>query len=312
MEWRGVVVAEFSRLNRAADPGVVEEMAQHAEAAFASARAEGATATEAEASVRALVRSWCDGTTGPRRIERPALVEAAAAGRSACSGLPLDLRLAFRLLRRQPGFAFVSIAMIALAIAATTSIFSVINSVLLKPLPGVKAGRLVRVFETGVERSFTSPLVTNLTYHAWADDRPQTIDGLGGWSDVSMALDGPSGIELVRVARVTASLFPLLGVAPALGVAFTDADELSDDRVILSFGFWQERFGGKPDALGRRLTVAGRPRTIVGVMPRTFEFPSRDTRLWLTERVIQAFEVGPTGVNAHIRLHNAVARLKPG
>jgi hypothetical protein len=243
--WPQEVAGEFARRRLEVDASVVEELAQHAAAAYEAARAEGLAGPEAEASVRALIHSWCSATTGPRRLHRVALVEAAPAGRSPFAGLGLDLRQAVRLLVREPGSSAVSIVMIALALAATTSLFSVVNGVLLKPLPWAKLDGLVRVYETGVTRPSATPVVTNLTYRAWAE-APQTIEGLGGWSDVSMALDGPSGVELVRLGRVTASLFPLLGIAPSLGVAFTEADERTDAAVILSHGFWQERFGGAP------------------------------------------------------------------
>jgi hypothetical protein len=135
MSWQDEIHSEFARLQKSADTSVVEELAQHAEAAYEAARADGATTEDAEARVRALVESWCAGTSGPRRIERPALPALSPANRSRLAGLGLDIRLGLRLFRRQPGFAFVSIALIGLAIAAATSIFSVINGVVLKPLP---------------------------------------------------------------------------------------------------------------------------------------------------------------------------------
>src|SRR5262245_4311864 len=112
MNWQADIAAEFARQRKAADAGVVEEMAQHAEAAYEAARADGVPTPDAEASVRALIRSWCGATSGPRRFERTPLVEASP-GTSIFSGLALDVRLAFRLVRRQPGFASVSIVMIA-------------------------------------------------------------------------------------------------------------------------------------------------------------------------------------------------------
>jgi putative ABC transport system permease protein len=155
----------------------------------------------------------------------------------------------------------------------------------------------------------------NVTYLAWADS-PQTIDGLGSWSVDSMSLDGASGVELVSLANVTASLVPLLGVAPVLGTNFTDADERTEDKVILSYAFWQERFGAAPDVLGKRLVLGGKARTIIGVMPRGFDFPTRDVRMWLTDHVPQFVERETRGTTVSISmrftLHNALARLKLG
>ena len=104
-------------------------------------------AADAEASVRALIQSWCSGTAGPRRIARTPLVQAAPAGRSPFSGLLLDFRQAWRLLRRQPGVACLSVLMIALGIGLTSTLFSIVNGVVLRPLPWKTADRLVRVWE---------------------------------------------------------------------------------------------------------------------------------------------------------------------
>src|SRR5262245_11699087 len=109
MDWKTEVTAEFTRRKKSVDATVIEELTQHASDAYEAARADGATSAEAEASVRALIRSWCSGTTGPRRLERAPLVEAAPAGRSPFSGLALDFRQAFRLLRRQPGVTCLSV-----------------------------------------------------------------------------------------------------------------------------------------------------------------------------------------------------------
>src|SRR5262245_25559857 len=130
MNWATEITVEFARLGKQVDDTVVEELAQHAAGAFEAARADGQSITDAEASVRALVAAWCAGTRGPRRIERLLLQRSAPAGPPSlkgfsAAGLGLDFRLSLRLLWRQPGFSVISIAMIALGIAATTSIFSV-------------------------------------------------------------------------------------------------------------------------------------------------------------------------------------------
>lgn len=315
MNWHVQIRSEFTRLGKQVDDGVVEEMAQHAGAAFEAARADGMNAAGAEATVRALIQSWCSGPSGPRRIERAALLESASAGASPFAGLSLDIRLALRMMRRQPGFALVSMTLIALAIAAATSIFSVVNGVVLKPLPRVNMDGLVRVFDSGPGNEPTTAL-TNSTYHAWRDS-PSTIEGLAAWNDWSLAFEGPSGLEVVRGARITASLFPLIGVAPALGINFTEDQELTDDAIILSHGFWQERFGGASDVLGRQLTLAGRQRTIIGIMPRGFQFPDREARVWVAMRPPSVIEsVSNRGANKSVTMrftrHNGVARLKPG
>jgi len=231
--------------------------------------------------------------------------------RRAAAGLGLDVRLALRLLRKEPGFALLSIAMIALAIASATSLFSVVNGVLLEPLPRVRMEGLVRVFEVRTpERD--EPAFSNVTYYAWVD-RPETIVGIGVWNDWSMSFEGPSGLEVLHGAKINASLFPIIGVRPTLGLNFTEAQEVTDEAVILSHGFWQKRFGEDPSVIGKRMTIGGRVRTIIGVMPRGFAFPDRETRVWLAQRppVVVTYE-GKHSTSLTIASHNALARLKPG
>jgi predicted permease len=311
MNWDAEITAEFTRREISVDASVVEELAQHASAAYEAARADGMSGSDAEASVRALIGSWCSGTHGPRRIERTPLAEAAPAGRSPFSGLALDLRQAFRLLRRQPGVACLSVLMIALGIGVTSTLFSVVNGVLLRPLPWKTADRLVRVFENRTGMSAETEwahALTNLTYNAWSDT-PQTIDGVAGWRVAELSLPGDSGVDRIPSATVTPTLFPLLGESPLLGANFTSDDARANNTVILSYGFWQERFGGDRDILGRPIALGGRSRTIIGVMPRGFEFPTSDTRLWT------AFEPGPSvipGGGFRLEVFHGLARLKPG
>jgi putative ABC transport system permease protein len=315
MNWRASVRTEFARLGKRVDESVVEEMAEHAATAFEAARADGMDAAGAEAAAHALIQSWCSGTSGPRRVERAPLLESAAAGASPFAGLSLDIRLAFRMMRRQPAFALVSMTLIALAIAAATSIFSVVNGVVFKPLPRVKMDGLMRVFDSGPGNEPVTAL-TNSTYHAWRDS-PSTIEGLAAWNDWPVAFEGPSGLEVIRGASITASLFPLIGVAPAFGVNFSEAQELSDDVIILSHGFWKERLGGASDVLGKQLTLGGLQRTIIGVMPRGFQFPDREARVWVAMRppnVIQSKTRIKGGISIAMTFsrHNGLARLKPG
>ena len=311
MNWHAVIQDEFGRLKKPVDESVVEEFAQHAVAACEAARAEGATPDEADAAVRALIESWCRETDGPDRIQRQPLIESAPAGPSAVAGLSLDVRLAFRLLRRQPGFACVSIVMIALGIGATTAIFSVVNGVLLKPLPWSTANRLVRVSDTNDRLAANNEpgAMTNVVYHAWRD-HPQTIDGVATWSTVFFLVPGDGGIERVPAAVVTASLFSLLGASPILGSTFTEADERLDNTMVISHGFWRERFGGATDVIGKAMSFGGRTRTIVGVMPRGFEFPTQEVRFWTPLAVPPAYREGSLGHS--VRIYNGLARLKPG
>jgi putative ABC transport system permease protein len=303
MNWHAEVAAEFTRLGKTADGGVVEEMAQHASAAFVAAQADGVTAAEAESHVRGLITSWCEGTSGPQRTERSPLQASRPASRSIGAGLELDVRHAWRLLLRQPGSAAVAIVMIALAIGATTTLFTVVNGVLLKPLSWPGADRLIRVTETRKVTSMEDVgTVSSVAYLEWLAS-PQTIESLGGWGNPrTLTFETGGRIGAAMTASVTASLFPLLRTAPVLGAGFTAEQEAAPSGLILSHAFWQEHFGGAPDVLGKAVTLEGDPYTVIGVMPRGFAFPNSDTQVW------QPFQF-PRQRGA-VRMLNVIARLK--
>lgn len=307
MNWRADIRGEFIRLGRTVDDDVVEELAQHAAADWAARRAEGATIAEADAAVRTLLAEWCRGAAPVHRQPRPALIESASAG-SPFVGLGLDIRHALRRLARQPAFAVASVLLLTLGISATTAVFSVVNGVLLRPLPWPNAGRVVRLSE-GREGGTvnTRAVFSNATYLAWRS-QATTIDVIAGSSTTTVTLDGPDGAERIPAARATASLFSVLGVSPAIGAGFTEAQD-EQPLAIISDGFWRERFGATPDIVGRTLTLASGTVTIVGVMPAGFQFPSPDTRLWLPAHIPQA--IHPEG-GVSISLFDGLALLKPG
>lgn len=308
MDWHRIVRDEFARRRRAVDDDVVEELAQHAAALWEAARAEGTAPADATASVQQLVQAWCDGTTGPARPRRQPLIESASASPSLFAGLALDLRHSLRLLVRQPMFAAMSVLMIALGIGVTASIFSVVNGVLLKPLPWPNADRLVKVAETREGGTVNlQPVFSNATYLAWRE-RATTIDAIGGWSTSTLTLDNADNSERVRGARVTPGLFAMLGVSPMIGTAFTPAQE-NEPVAVLSAGLWRERFGSAPDIVGRSLQLSTGAVTIVGVMPDGFMFPTTDVRLWQPLTVPKAI----TSDNGRtVSLFEAMVTLKPG
>ena len=222
------------------------------------------------------------------------------------SAMVHDIRLAARLLWRQPGYAAVAIATVALGVAAATVLFSVTYGVLLRPLPWRDPDRLVRLTETrpgGTNR--LGSIMTSAPYVAWRD-HAATIEGLAAWSTGRYTLAVGGEASRVRVAEVTAGLFPLLGVRPIVGGPFTSDDELLEQQapLALSYGLWQERFGGRADIVGRTVELDGKTYRVSGVMPRSFAFPDRDTRAWIPLVV----RVVPNGLS----IFNAMARLKAG
>lgn len=230
-----------------------------------------------------------------------------------------DLRYACRLLRRDLGYTTLAILTMAVGIGATTTLFSVAYGVLLKPLPWADGDRLMRVTESRKGQQARLPgTISNGAYLAWRD-QASTAEAIGGYGLGGSAMTAvASGGEPARlqVVRLTASMFDVLRVRPLRGRAFTTGDEQYDGGAypiasvaILSYGLWQEWFGGRDDAIGRVVRVDDQPVTVIGVMSRDFAFPDRETRAWLPMPV--GGVLGANGVR-RIQIFGAMARLKPG
>ncbi|HET9531507.1 MAG TPA: ABC transporter permease [Blastocatellia bacterium] len=219
-----------------------------------------------------------------------------------------DLRYGLRMLIKNPGFTAVAVLTLALGIGANTAIFSVVNTVLLQPLPYNDPDRLVMVWEEDTKRGYPrdTPAVAN--FIDWRDQN-QVFEAMAAMADASFNLTGAGEPERLEGRRVSASLFPLLGVEPHLGRAFLpEEDQPSVNRVvILSHGLWQRRFGSDNEIMGKPLTLNGESYTVVGVMPPGFRFPNGETGLW----VPIAFTPQQAASRGSHYL-NVVARMKPG
>ena len=222
-----------------------------------------------------------------------------------------DLRFALRQLRKSIGVAVLAILTLALGIGANTAIFTVIDSVLLRPLPYDHSGRLVYIGSKADKPSFSATSWLN-----FADIRSQArlLENIAGYNeDVSVVANRDASLSVVA-PHVTPSLFPMLGRPPLLGRTFTEADGVAGGPavVILSEGLWREMFHADPNIVGQTMSLSNKPHTIVGVMPAAFRFPEQlgaDLRkgVWLPlqptpemlkERGYQFFQV--------------IGRLRPG
>ena len=200
-----------------------------------------------------------------------------------------DVRYALRQLRRQPAFAAIVIVTLALGIGATTAIFSVVEAVLLRPLPYPDAERIVRIFERSAERTHDTGYQQSLAA-VWTRDLPvlraqvPTLSHVGVFAELTATVTVEAG-DPVRLGgvRVSPAVFDMLGARPALGRTFLASEEAPSDEpvVVISHSLWQRSFGGRSDVLGRSLTVDGKPFTIVGVMSDAFQFPDGQALFWL-------------------------------
>ena len=214
-----------------------------------------------------------------------------------------DLRYAGRAMRRNPGFAVLAAAIMALGIGANTAVFSVVNGVLLKSLPYPSADRIVTLRTVFSTTGNTQRLVSIANYRDWRD-QSSSFEAMASYRGGEIPVRPDVTAEYARVATVDAQFFRVFGVNPLLGRTFTP-EETSPGTgrvVIISHAYWQSRFGGDPRVLERSVRVGTTPRAIVGVMPPGFQFPG-ETDVW-----------GPQTTSSTSRTgHNffAVARLKP-
>jgi len=218
-----------------------------------------------------------------------------------------DIRLGLRALMRSPGFTLVSILTLALGIGASTSIFSVVNSVLLRQLPYPNAHELVGIWHTAPGFGFDLLTQTETTYTVYRGFNTSFVD-IGLVSDRTLNLVGGGDPIRIQAASATSSLFQVLGVPPAHGRAFDEADDNfgSSNVVIISDNLWRARYGSDPDILGSTLNLDDTTWKVIGIMPPAFTFPGEQTQLWIPHRIDPA-TLGTANFN-----YKAVGRLKPG
>jgi putative ABC transport system permease protein len=226
-----------------------------------------------------------------------------------------DVSYAWRMIRKQPGFAAAAVLVLALGIGATTAIFSVVNSVMINPLPFPESDALVSIVHTvdgRDEACFGDAIYTLYT------EQNRAFDAFGVWTPYAGAatVTGQGDPEEVRVLAVSQGLLTALGVRPEIGRPFSVVDDTpgAPDTVILTNGYWQRTFGGDPDVVKRVLTINSRPHQIIGVMPAEFQFGGAVVNTTL--RVSSSDIILPLRIDraapVPVWRHLGVARLKPG
>ena len=218
-----------------------------------------------------------------------------------------DLRYALRGIRRAPGFALVVMLTLALGIGANTAIFSVVNAVLLRPLPYPAAERLVGLSESDPKAEGIS--VTWVNYQHWRGEN-HSFEDMAGFRTAHLALTGRGEPLLTRAGLVTYGFFGLLGAHPLLGRAFSAADDRpgAAATVVLDYQFWTSKLGGRPDIVGATLALDGKPYEVIGVMPPGLHFFGPSVDYYLPLHRFEG-EVVDRARHGSMRL---LARLKPG
>ena len=221
-----------------------------------------------------------------------------------------DIREALRSFAAQPGFALVVMLTLALAIGINSAIFSLVNGVLLRPLDYADPERLVVVWESNQAAGQPQSETSGATYLDWRT-RTRAFSGIGAFRYKGFTLTGTGEAEHIASVEATPALFRVLGVAPQIGRVFTDDEEQPGHErlAIISHGAWQRRFGGRTDVVGRSMQLDGENFEVIGVMPKTFQWPAgdRDVEVWspltLDTRSLQT--------RPH-RMYRAIGRLAPG
>src|SRR5215212_2115472 len=190
-----------------------------------------------------------------------------------------DLRYGVRVLIKNPGFTAVAVLALALGIGATSAVFSIVNTVLLNPLP-FDADRMVMIWDSNLNRGSGEVEISYPNFVDWREQN-RVFEQMSALPSVNfdMTITGGDEPEKVEATVVSANFFSLLGVNAALGRTFTPEEDKPNNNLVISDGLWKRRFGSDPNVIGKKMIVEGESSTIIGVMPADFEFP-KGVELW--------------------------------
>ena len=278
-EWKEEIRSrlESLKLAPAREMEIVEELSQHLEDRYQELRAGGTTD---ELSQRAALEELRDSNLLARelqRIEHQITQEPVVLGarrRLMTADLWQDLRYAVRMLQNNPSFTAIALLTLALGIGANTAIFSVIDGVLIRPLPYGNPDRLVVVWETNQRRGTSKMVVAPPNLFDW-HQQTDVFEAIGAYTATSYTLSYGVEPEHVPAARMSVDLFRALHTSTSIGRGFTSSDDSEDAPrvVLLSHGLWQRQFGADPGIIGRAVMLDGHSHEVIGVMPAHFNFP---------------------------------------
>ena len=218
-----------------------------------------------------------------------------------------DLRYGIRTLLKRPGFAVIAVATLALGIGSSTVIFTVVDAALLRGLPYREPNRLVHLWERTPKQDFNK---REMSYPDYQDYQQNTVfEGLAAYTGGGAILTGLGEPERVACPRASANFFSVLGVEPILGRTFQSGEDVPNGPkvTVLTYGYWQRKFGGDAGVLGRAISINGESYTIVGVLPATFQFALRNSDLWIPYQPTQN-----QLTRRYMHSSNLIGRLKPG
>ena len=218
-----------------------------------------------------------------------------------------DLRYGLRTFLKRPGFVVIAVATLALGIGASTVIFTVVDAALIRGLPYKEPNRLVHLWEKTSKQEFSK---REFSYPDYQDYQQNNVfEGIAGYTGGNALLSGSGETESIPAPRATANFFSVLGVDALVGRTFQQGEDVpgTPKVTVLTYGFWQRKFGGDRGAIGQTLTINGEPHTIVGVLPASFQFALRAADVWLPYQPTQN-----QLTRRYMHGTNAIGRLKPG
>jgi putative ABC transport system permease protein len=295
MNWLGQI---FSRRRRYDDISV--SIQEHLEEKIDELMEDGMSRTQAEKTARREFGNMTQIEERSREAWQWAAIESVMS----------DVKFSLRQFRKSPGFNLVVILIMALGIGATTTVFSIVDAVVLRPLPYVQPQRLVEV-KSSEEKHFESSDVSYPDFFDWRTQN-HSFDHLVSYRDASFTLTGVSHARHLDGEVVSWDLLPTLGISPELGRGFTPGEEKRGSRVLLiSHELWMSDFAGDQSVLGRTISLSGNLYTIVGVMPPSFRFPVNqpENSFWTT---LAAEDDSTDLTNRGVHFLTVIGRLKPG
>jgi len=305
------------KLEPAREAAIVEELSQHLDDCYAEFLSNGVTPAEAERRTLAELSGSEILSRELRRVERQVAPEPIVLGTNRrtnmIADLWQDLRFGARMLRKQPGFTLIAVLTLALGIGANTAIFSLVNGILLRPLPYHEPDRLALLSDKG--RAGGRIFIPYPNYSDWRE-RAQSFEGMAAVRSQIFNLTGIDRPAQLRGRMVNWNFFQLLGVQPQLGRLFVAEEDRSGAAraVLLSHRMWQEKFGGAAGIVGKKLLLDGDPYEVIGVLPPGFEYFRADdvyVPIGLVLGVKTGYYAGLLDRKITYGL-NVLARLKPG
>src|SRR5436190_3514507 len=315
-DWKAEINARLAglSLSPARELEIIDEFSQHLQDRYEHELSRGATEEEAQRELLEELNApeLLDGELKQveRRVPQNPVVMGTDTKTSIMGDITQDLRYGLRMLWKNPGFTIVAVLALALGIGANTAIFSVVNTVLLQPLPYKDPGQLVMLWENATHLGFPKDTPSPANFLDWRGQNT-VFTGMVAMAQKNFNLTGVGEPERLDGRRISANLFDLLGVQPRLGRGFLSQEDTPGTHVvILSHGLWQRRFGSDPRIIGQAVNLNGESYSVIGVMPPGVNVPSRDNwkdQLWVP--IAFSSEEAQSRGNHYLEV---IARMKPG